>query len=368
MAESRLSEYRFTYKLAPVRLLLLFVEEHMKSFVRNSFRALSVLGLVAAGVTGCGGGGGGGGGSSSSAPTLVITEDNAQAVASSVIQTVDAMFDLSSATGDQVTPSAAGAATAGRASAVRRVLNHLSRSHAHSLGAQPLVAVGPVTEPCDVSGTVTLSGNLANPETLSNGDRITASFDQCQDFDPLLLDGGLALRVRDIQGDFLTDVYLLTVDLTFTNLSVTDGTENFTADGDCTLTLDSLDFPSSRSRIAGRLLALSSSQEAVTLTDFDQSLDVDATVLPETYVAEALGALASDLLGGRVNYITVTPVLAEGDSDPDAGELLVTGADGTTVRIVIVDVTSVRLDIDVDGDGTSDATQNTTWSALIGDT
>jgi len=338
----------------------------MNTLVKTSLGALAVLGLVAAGITGCGGGGGG---SSSSSPTLVITEVNAQAVASGVIQSVDAMFQLSSATGDQVTPSAAGAATAGRASAVRRVLSRLSRSHVQSLGVQPLVAVDPVTEPCDVSGFVTLSGNLANPGTLSNGDRITASFDQCQDVDPFLLDGGLELLVRAVQGNpLIDDVYLLTVDLTFTNLNVTDGTENFTADGDCTLTLDSLDFPLSRSRIAGRLLALSSSEGAYTLSDFDQSLDVDATVLPETYVAETLGALASDVLGGRVNYLTVAPVLAVSDSDPDAGKILVTGADGTTVRIVIVDSTSVQLQIDVDGNGSVDSTQNTTWSALNGQT
>jgi hypothetical protein len=343
---------------------VVIVEAKMNAVVKNGLRALSLLGLVVAGVTGCGGGGGG---SSSSVPTLVITEGNAQAVASGVIQSVDATFELSSATGGQVTPSAAGAATAGRASAVRRVLDHLSRSRIQSLGLQPLVAVGPITELCDVSGFITLSGNLANPDTLSNGDSITASFDQCQDFDLFLLDGGLGLRVRDIQGDFLTDVYLLTVDLTFTNLNVTDGTENFTADGDCTLTLDSLDFPLSRSRIAGRLLELSSSQEAYSLSNFDHSLDVDETVFPGSYVAEALGAVASDFLGGRVNYATVTPVLAVGESDPEAGEILVTGADSTTVRIVVVDITSIRLDIDVDGNGSVDATQDTTWSALNGE-
>ena len=336
----------------------------MNSLVKNSFRALTVLGLVAAGVTGCGGGGGGGG-SSSSTPTLVITANNAQAVASGVIQSVDATFQLSSATGGQVTPAAAGAGPAARASAVRRVLNRLSRSAIRSLGVQPLAAVGPITEPCDVSGTITLSGNLADPSTLSSGDRITASLDQCQDNDPFLLDGGLELLVRDSQGDFLTDAYLLTLDLTFTNLNITDGTDNYTADGDCTLTLDSLDFPLSRSRIAGRLLELRSSQEAYSLSNFDHSLDVDATVPPGTYVAEARGALASDILGGRVDYATVTGVQAVGDSDPDAGEILVTGADSTTVSIVIVDNSSVRLDIDVDGNGSVDATQNTTWSALI---
>lgn len=343
----------------------------MNSLVKSSFRALFVLGLVAAGVTGCGGGS-----SSSSAPSLVITANNAQAVASGVIQSVGATFALGSSTGDQVTPAAAVAAPAARASAVRRVLNRLSRSGIQSLRLQPLAAFGPFTEDCVrdnvVNGTVTLSGNVADPEVLTIGDRITAQFDQCQDNDPFLLDGRLDLTVRAIQGNPLFDeAYLVTLDLTFTNLNITDGMdENYTADGDCTLTLDSLDFPLSQSRIAGRSLALSSSQKAYSLTNFDHSLGVDETVFPATYAAEALGALTSDVLGGRVDYVTVTPLLAVSDNDPNAGEILVTGADGTTVRIFIVNGTSVRLDIDVNGNGSYDdgvdVSQNTTWAALNG--
>jgi hypothetical protein len=337
----------------------------MNSLVKSALRALSVLGLMAVGITGCGGGGGG---SSSSAPTLVITVGNAQAVATGVIQSVDATFQLGSATGGQATPAAAGAAPVSRAAAVRRVLTRLTRSSIQSLGVQPLDAVGPDTEPCDVSGTITLSGNLAVPGTLTTGDRITASFDHCQDNEPFQLDGGLNLLVQDIQGDLLSDVYLLAVDLTIPNLNINDGTGNYAAKGDCTLTLDSLDFPSTRSRIAGGRLDLRSSQETYTLTDFNHSLDLDAAVPPGVYATDVLGVLASDVLGGRVKYTTITPALALGDSDPYAGEILVTGADNTTVSIVIVNDTSVRLDIDVDGNGSIDATQNTTWQVLKGQT
>jgi hypothetical protein len=295
---------------------------------------------------------------------VAITADNAQEVSSVVLQSVDATFQLGSATGGQVTPASA-APTAG-ASALRHVLPRLSRARSHGLDVQPLAAFGPETLDCDVSGSVTLSGNLADPETLSAGDRITASFNDCRDEEPFLLDGQLEIVVRTVQGDFLTDAYLLTLDLTLTNLNVTDGTENFTGDGDVTLTLDSLDFPVTLSRLAGTLLELGSGQDVYTLTDFNHSLQDDATNVPEEFTAEAFGSVASDLLGGMVDYETVTPVLASGDDDPGTGEILVTGADGTTVNIVIVDSANVSLEIDVDGDGTPDETQDTDWSTLNG--
>ena len=74
--------------------------------------------------------------------------------------------------------------------------------------------------------------------------------------------------------------------------------------------------------------------------------------------------MKSDFLGDNLDYETIVPLQATDNQDPESGEILVTGSG--TVRIVIESGASVRLEIDVDGDGTVDDYQYTTWPALRG--
>ncbi len=340
----------------------------MISIRTTGLRVLLTVVLVAAGIAGViGSGGGGGGGFSSSVPYVAITTEDAFDVASAVVQAVGATFDLADATGGGVSPSASGAVPGAGILAARGVFSQLSRARIRGLTVQPATAFGPETVPCYVSGTVTLSGDLANPPSLTAGDRINGTFNDCLDEEPFIMDGGLTLVVREVEGDPLTDVYLLTLDITLMDLRIADDTGTSTADGDVTLTLDSLDFPVTLTQIAGGSLELASAADVYTLTGFDHSLQVDATVIPNTRLAQAIGTLVSDLLGGKVDYETVTPVQASGDDDPDTGEILITGAESTTIHVVIVDSANVRLDIDVDGNGSVDDSQNTSWAALNGD-
>ena len=87
---------------------------------------------------------------------------------------------------------------------------------------------------------------------------------------------------------------------------------------------------------------------------------------PEALVANVLGRLASSTLGGSVDYDTSLAIEAVDNGDPNVGEILVTGADDSTVRIVIVDDSSIRLEIDEDGDGTVDEFIDTNWDELNG--
>ena len=102
----------------------------------------------------------------------------------------------------------------------------------------------------------------------------------------------------------------------------------------------------------------------VTLTDFDHAFQVDA--LTQALVANVLGRLDSSILGGSVDYETIVAIEAIGDNDAHVGEILVTGADNSSVRIVIIDSTHVQLEIDENGDGTVDTFVDTTWAELNG--
>ncbi len=335
----------------------------MNTLKARSLRLVGALALGAASlIASCGGGGGSG---ASSVPDLAITSGNALEVSSAVIQAIGLSLDLGEASGGPVTLQST-TAPAAAGFLLRRALTLPPRLRMQALSVQPLAAVGPVELPCDYLGTMTISGNVANPDILMVGDRITSVFDGCDDNLGFVLDGKLALVVRSLEGDPLTDVFLLGLDLTLTSLRVTEDNQVYSADGAFTLTLDSIDFPVMVLRLAGSLLALSEGGEIYTLTGFDHRLKIDGGVVPQAILAEVVGTFVSDVLAGKVDYVTTVPVRATGDNDPESGEFLITGDLNSTARVIIIDSNSVRLDIDENGDGVVDDFVDTTWQELNG--
>jgi len=330
-------------------------------------RSKGLVGALAVGVVGVASliASGGGGGSGSSVPYLAITSGNAVEVSSAVIQAIGLSLDLGEASGGPVTLQST-TTPAARGYLLRRALSLPLNLRMQALSAQPMATVGPIELPCDYLGTFTVSGNIANPDTLSVGDRITLVFAGCDDNLGAVLDGKLALVVRRLQGDPQTDVFLLGLDLTLTSLRVTETNQVYSADGAFTLTLDNINFPVMVLGLSGSRLTLSEGGETYTLTGFDHSLEIDAGVFPEAILAELAGTFVSDALAGRVDYLTTVPVRATGDNDPETGQLLLTGDLHSTVRLNIIDSTSVRLDIDENGDGVTDAFVDTTWAELNG--
>ena len=77
------------------------------------------------------------------------------------------------------------------------------------------------------------------------------------------------------------------------------------------------------------------------------------------------GTLDTTALSGSIDYDT--PVTFEGDNfgNPHTGELLVTG-DNSSARLIAIDSTDVRIEIDSDGDGDIDETLFLTWEELAG--
>jgi hypothetical protein len=73
--------------------------------------------------------------------------------------------------------------------------------------------------------------------------------------------------------------------------------------------------------------------------------------------------LSSTLFAGNVNYSTPLPFMGFAGEYPFVGELLVTGDDGASVRLLALDNANVRLQIDP-GDGSGIITQDTTWAAV----
>lgn len=318
------------------------------------YRSLAVILLATAGIVttiATGGGGGGGSVAMRADPTLLITAENGEAVSTTVLAGAVAMFEISEATqGPLLSPSASVTPNAHR-------IGDLAHTYAE-------LQIEGLVQNCIISGTVTLSGDVAQSNTLTAGDSVTAVFDNCDDNDGFLIDGELSLDVVSVSGDFGSELYRLTLDMVLTDLVVTGGSETVSGDGDVTLTIDSLDFPVLVTALSGSELTVGTGNEDITFRNFDQVFEVDLGVVPEPVSAEVNGRIQSTVLGGSVDYQTVVTIRASGDDDPYSGEILIKGADSSQVRIVIVSNQAVRLEIDLEGDGVVDEYIDTTWPVL----
>ncbi|MEE4161492.1 MAG: hypothetical protein V2I25_03230, partial [Woeseiaceae bacterium] len=147
---------------------------------------------------------------------------------------------------------------------------------------------------------------------------------------------------------------------------IIDDMETSTADGGFTLTLDALDWPTVSQTIEGAELVFGAAGDTITLMDFRHFLQVDGSMTPEAVLVTVEGRVDSSGLGGAVDYATPVPVRVSGDADPDTGEILITGNDGSNVRIVFNDPTSITLEVDENGDGVIDEYIDTTWAELQG--
>jgi hypothetical protein len=225
------------------------------------------------------------------------------------------------------------------------------------------IPLGPETLPCQVAGTITISGSLESPTTLSAGDEINVSADACDDGLGEVLDGDMAMTVNALTGDFLAGAYDLTMTLVLTNLQVATATDVETSNGDVTVNLNTLAAPFVAAGVSGNAMTADNNTASITLVDYESTQTVDAGFSPSPYTMTSFGTLDSSELPGAITYST--PVTFAGfDSEyPHTGELLVRG-EKSSARLVALDEVNVRIEIDVDDDGVVDSSIETTWEAF----
>ncbi len=242
----------------------------------------------------------------------------------------------------------------------------LVRRRATIQQVQPAASVGPETFDCLVSGTVRLSGSLNSELTLTPGDRISIAFSNCDDADGAVYDGRMLLDVTSFSGDILNDVYALGAAVTFTDLGITEGGETIIGDGKVDIDLDLTVPLISETAESGSLFSLRLGSDAWILRDFALSTVEDATGASLLTRISGTGTLEGSGFEGAVDFATLSPLVATGDDYPATGEVLITGANGATIRATVQSSQTVQLAIDLNGDGLVDDTQQIPWSTLRG--
>ena len=226
------------------------------------------------------------------------------------------------------------------------------------------VPFGPDVYPClQPDGMVTISGDIAIPGTLTSNDTFTVLYTMCDEGTGEVVDGLVEFTVRDFTGDLLTGAYMLSMDAVVTNLQVLTGTDTLTSNGDATVRLDTMVAQFIDAGTSGTSMTTDSNASSETISNYQSSQTVDGNQENLPYTMSASGTLNTTQLEGTVSYSTPVEFSGEGADYPSVGVLLVRGAN-SSARLTAIDIVSVMIELDVNGDGETDQTIDTTWDAL----
>ena len=178
-----------------------------------------------------------------------------------------------------------------------------------------------------------------------------------------VVDGLVGFTVGEFTGDLLTGAYMLSMDAVVTNLQVLTGTDTLTSNGDATVTLDTMVAQFIAAGTSGTSMTTDSNTSSETISNFQSHQSVDGNQQNLPYTMSASGTLNTTQLEGIVSYSTPLEFSGEGTDYPSEGVLLVQGAN-SSARLTAMDNVNVMIELDVNGDGETDQTINTTWDAL----
>lgn len=331
----------------------------------NGLKRVLTIGLPWVLLAGCGGGSDGGGSSAPVvAPPADITSQNAPVIAGAVVQSALGGGGLGSFAG---LGTGAGSVLADPGSQLLSRLGGIQKSQTESLQAKArsgeLQALIPETmSPCINSGSVTVSGNIANPTTLSPGDTITMVYSLCDD-GAGIVNGTYAMRITGFTGDLVSGSFSFGVTVALTSFRVDDGNEIVTADGDISINLDTSTMPTLTVTVTANSLSMSTGASTETLINFSVTESVDE--LTFAYTLDASGTLTSSAFTGSVTFTTEASLQGDGVGYAFTGELTITGAGSASIRVMVLDGVFIRLEIDLDGDGNADEFVDTTWDEVF---
>ena len=357
---------------------------------RTPFTAVAVAVLAVA----CGGGGDGGGDVGQLSPYVLISAANQDLVARASLASIMPFTGV---------PVLAASPSPGLATKAQAVDASTGSGHGGltqlALRAVKLASTQPTSTPagmarplmqytdtfaCVLTGTTTVTwDDKDNSVTISAGDTLSVSFNQCDDDLGWIFNGGMGMTIATYSSTPAAED--LTGSMTFQSLTMVDQSGSFSLNGsvsfhlNATLTPTGLDMLGSYS-VAGSGLTVGRAGAAAGLSD-TFSYRAGYTVSDRDFVSSVMGGeswevisasgdFGSQSLGGDLTLSTATPFRSvytdpTGDIFPTEGQLFATGRNDTKIGLTATQTVQVRMDLCDDGDGLWEASKMVDWDWLL---
>ena len=330
----------------------------MNRALRNIFVAVAGLAVIAA----CGGGSDGGGltGDVPTAEPATITAENAPLIAGTVAEVAMGEGFFSSIFTPVIPIGAIGADAA-----ISPVMKPVFSAAMKTANPSQLYATSSGREPCGVSGTVDVTVNFSNPEQPSVNDSFDFQFTDCDDGTGVTLNGGMTITITALDGDMMSGNMLLGMRIEFSAFAVTEGGETTSANGTISIDIDTRDPAVTTITVATSALVTTSAGTEEVLSNFTVQITEDASMFPIAVTVDTSFTFSSPRIGGEVTVTTSLSLQSMGSDYPFVGELTIRGAENAVIVMIALDANTVRLVIDVDGDGAADETLEMTWDELM---
>lgn len=323
---------------------------------------LAVVSLAVIGA--CGGGGGSSDTGVVTGTPLAVNASNYQTVAVESASVVNDMIDSSA-----MSTSLVGVRSGAAASVTPVIVRGLVDWIAQATTSAPVLAgvLLSDTAPCAGGGSIGLSFNDVNNNlAFDSGEAIGATFNNCTNAGTTLA-GGLSIVANAQPTGLGTSVTTLDVTVTMTQLDMIDATSHLHANGAMRVAMARTAVDTGSDTITAAAFSESNTVGGVTSTrtlkDFTARTDLLLGQATTTYS----GILTSSALGGSsVTFGSITPfvTLANG-TYPSSGAARAVGANGSAAIFTVLDATTVRIDLDADGNGTPETSTTQLWSTLF---
>lgn len=322
-------------------------------------------------LTACGGGGGGGGAPAASGPPaqLLITGSNAQAAGAHAL---DAVQDTSDAQGAANLVTGVQVAPGGTPSGIplsRRLSDIALALAPRATPAAPTgVAVDQVGN-CSQGGTVRVVGTVASAAGLVAGDSVTLAASDClqqlPDGTVARLSGTLRVDVAAGSAPDGASSYDVTLQFTASAFTVSDGSGTASLDGDMRLRRVQTAATQATLTVTGARLSQALPGRTTTWVDYTQVITQNGSTFGSR-LDGTLQTTSTRLAPGGGSFLVATPtaVTWQAGGLPQAGVVTLTGANRSRATLTVAGGGAVTVAIDTNGDGTPDATQTTTVTAL----
>jgi len=342
----------------------------------SRFLAGTAVGFMLAALAGCGGGGdGGGGGGGEPAPLPYVGSTSQAAITTTDASklTANVIAGGDSATAILGVSIESGGATQSQGSGLMGVALRLSRTlrdtvaSAEQGSSSPRAVDGALVDGVCESGSISTTGQLNADGTGT----VTVSFDNCL-ANGVTVSGPATLRVDhfEMAMDMPTDFTL-----SFTRLSLRGSTLNVDVGGSLRWLLTGtgccgVGVTFEAYTITANLVSLNNSTGKMIRTENLRLMNEERLTATSTSLTSVVVGRVFDQDFGYVDIFSITPLFFGTLTQlfPDSGQLLLTGAAGSTIRATATAFGSsmVALELDLDGDGRADNAANLKWADLTG--